>query len=81
VIPITFNAVAGYAFSQMIKTFGIYYARTTVGNLNPKPDGKSTLDSETSRIYKMENVIPDILMSLAFLAFYLYWEVKSDRLT
>lgn len=57
----------------MIKTFGIYYARTTVGNLNPKPDAKSTLDSETSRKYKMENAIPDILMSLAFLAFYLYW--------
>jgi hypothetical protein len=78
---VVLNATSGDAFSNMIKTFGVYFARTTIGNLNPSPDGPSTIDSAASNKYKLENAIPDILMSLAFLAFYLYWEVKSDRLT
>lgn len=75
------NAANGDAFSNMIKTLGVYFARTTIGNLNPSPSGPSNIDSATSHKYKSENVIPDILMSVAFLVFYLYWEVKSDRLT
>lgn len=81
IIPVAINATNGDAFSNMIKTMGIYFARTTVGNLNSNPDKPNSIDSETSRRFKLENAVPDLFICFAFLAFYLYWEVRSDRLT
>jgi hypothetical protein len=81
VIPVAINSTNGDAFSGMVKTFGVYFARTTVGNLNNNPSTATTLNSETSQKYKLENAVPDLIICFAFLAFYLYWEVKSDQLT
>jgi hypothetical protein len=53
IVPVILNATSGDAFSSMIKTFGVYFARTTVGNLNTSPGGSSSLDSDTSRKYKL----------------------------
>jgi hypothetical protein len=80
IVPICINASSGNAFSHMIVNLGIYFAETTVGNLNSAPMGITKLDQSSSIRYKMENAIPDLVICFMFLAFYIYWEVKSDRL-
>lgn len=65
----------------MISSLGVYIAQTTVGNLSNNPTGQTTLDESTSNRYKMANAIPNLAISLIVLAFYIYWEVKSDKLS
>lgn len=43
IIPVVFNLVNGDAFGSRIKTLGTYFAKTTVGNLNPLPDSPTSL--------------------------------------
>lgn len=73
IVPVIINSLNGDAFSNMIKTMGIYFARTTVGNLNSSPGSPTSIEIGTSRKYKLENAVPDLLMCFAFLAFYIYW--------
>lgn len=73
--------MTGSAYSGMIANFGVYIAQTTVGNLSNNPTGSTTLDESTSSKYKMANALPNLAISLLVLAFYIYWEVKSDKLS
>ncbi len=79
--PIIFNFITGDAYGGMISSFGVYIAQTTVGNLSNNPIGATTLDESTSNKYKMANAIPNLVISFLVLAFYIYWEVKSDKLS
>jgi hypothetical protein len=67
------NATNGSAFSSMIKTLGVYFAQTTVGNLNSDPNGATKLSQDASNRYKLHNSVPDLAICFTLLAFYLYW--------
>jgi len=73
-IPIIYNSVNGSAFQNDITGgFGVSLAKTSVANFNSDTDKVSQMDRDTSLKNKLANIIPDIIVSLLFLGFYIYW--------
>jgi hypothetical protein len=80
-IPLISNSINATAYDSMASSIGIYFAKTTIGGLNPTPFTTSSLSQSSSQKYKMMNAIPDLIAILLFLVFCIYWEIKSDKLT
>lgn len=74
IIPLVYNYTVGHAFDKdIVGGTGVSLARTSIANFNSNPTAECDLSEDASKNHKLANAIPDILVSLLFLGFYLYW--------
>lgn len=73
-MPLTYNLVMGNALSNSASTLQVIATRMSIGAF--VYDSTDTLSNQ----HKLFNVIPDIVNSVIFLAFYFYWTEKSKKI-
>ena len=75
IMPMAYNSVQGTAFVNSASTFNVVITRTSIGNFVYNNEAYNT-----SIQHKLFNVIPDIISSVIFLAFYFFWYYKSNKM-
>lgn len=76
-----YNLCAGSGFTSAQSSLSIYAAQLSVANLAPNAGGVPTADYGINLKNKLLNIIPDMITCCMFLGFYMFWEIKSDKLT
>lgn len=77
IVPITINYLKGMAFSNSEQSLQFYITKASIGNFQYSDN---TLSYEQSIGYKIANAVVDIAMCIFYLIFFLYWEIKSERI-
>lgn len=75
IMPMVYNTVQGTSFVNSASTFNVQVTRTSIGSF-----ASSNEPYNTSIQHKLFNVIPDIVSSVVFLAFYFHWYYKSMKM-
>ena len=77
-MPIFYNAQVGSNFSQTGDGFQVFLARMTPGNHRGTSGTATPSEVAESLTHKLFNVIPDMVITVGFFMFYLYWSKKSE---
>lgn len=76
IMPIVYNGVVGTRFANVGSSIQVYMGYVTAGN----QDATNVIDTSTYTQHKLFNAIPDMVYSIIFFIFYLYWDYNSKAL-
>ncbi len=81
IIPITYNYVEGERFNNVeISAQTILSKMSIASHYGTNPEESSSERITESQRNKLMNAIPDMIVTLIMLAFYLYWSYSSNNI-